>query len=158
MPGTVAEDPERQRRFCQSSWHLLATTEETPPWPEVQLPAYGHAQQDQKPSGTSRKRALAKGQVCSNEGIRQVQRKGRVRREKPVDVTGSPSEAHQALLCAGPMLGTGSSKDPPQDLPLGGEDSMCCDRVTRKARQWAVGAQGVKAQCLGDLGTASERW
>lgn len=55
------------------------------------------------------------------------------------------------------MLGTGGSKGLPRDLPVGGEDSMCCDRVTTQTRQQAVGAQGMEAQCLGDLGKASER-
>lgn len=91
MPGMAAEDPRRQRRVCQSSWHFLTTTVETPSRPKLQLLPYREERQNQNPrylmvNGTSKSALGAKGQqvshrvkwrlVWSNEGIKTGREEG----------------------------------------------------------------------------------
>lgn len=122
MPGTAVEEPRRQRKVCQSSWHFLTLTVETLQDSRCSRYATG-IYQHRMVSGLQR-RALGANRaagphtvgqrpVCSTGDTKTGREEGAMPGRKLEDFLGPPH------LCsaAGPTLGTEGPQNLTQDLP-----------------------------------------
>lgn len=122
MPGTAVEEPRRQRRVCQLSWHFLNLTVETLQDSRCSRYAMGIHQQwmvnglQRRALGADRAagpNTVGQRPVCSTGDTKTGREERTMRRRKLVDFQGPPH------LCsaAGPTMGTEVPKNLTQDLP-----------------------------------------